>query len=107
MHDKDNAHENVDQWVDQWMDHLERQGRSPLTCAAYLRALVHFAHWVEETYGDKLEPQAVIPRDVRDWKTYQQTIEKSSPSTINQRLVALGGFFSWAVSQGHSSQRSH
>ena len=43
---------------------------------------------------------AIIPRDVRDWKSYQQTVEKASPATINQRLVALTRFFAWAVKQG-------
>ncbi|MCA9906222.1 MAG: tyrosine-type recombinase/integrase, partial [Anaerolineae bacterium] len=39
-------------------------------------------------------------RDVRDWKSYQQTVEKASPATINQRLVAVTRFFAWAVKQG-------
>jgi site-specific recombinase XerD len=30
-------------------------------------------------------------------KAYQQTVEKGSPSTVNQRLVALSRFFAWAV----------
>ncbi len=40
-----------------------------------------------------------MPRDVRDWKAYQQTIEKAAPTTINQRLVALTRFFRWARAQ--------
>ncbi len=46
------------------------------------------------------DPAAVIGRDIQDWKAYQQTVEKAAPATINQRLVALSGFFAWAVGQG-------
>ena len=52
------------------------------------------------TYGSAFDLAAIIPRDVRDWKSYQQTVEKASPATINQRLVALTRFFAWAVKQG-------
>jgi integrase/recombinase XerC len=41
-----------------------------------------------------------MPRDVRDWKAYQQTAEKAAPATINQRLVAVTRFFRWACAQG-------
>ena len=45
-------------------------------------------------------PDEVMPRDVRDWKVYQQAMEKAAPATINQRLTAITRFFRWARSQG-------
>jgi len=81
------------------MTYLERQGKSLLTREAYLNALIHFINWLKQTYSDEFDPQEVIARDVREWKSYQQTIEKASPNTINQRLVAIGRFFSWAHSE--------
>jgi site-specific recombinase XerD len=92
MDDKQRSHEAIDRW----MSYLERQGKSPLTREAYLNALTHFVNWMRQTYGDEFDPQEVIVRDIREWKTHQQTVEKSSPNTINQRLVAIGRFFSWA-----------
>ena len=86
--------------LQQWLEALEQQGRSSHTLAAYRRALVHFVQWNETTYGSGFNPKAIIPRDVRDWKGYQQTIKKASPATINQRLVALTRFFAWAVKNG-------
>ena len=86
--------------VKQWLEALEQQGRSSHTLAAYRRALAHFIQWDERTYGSTFNPVSIIPRDVRDWKGYQQTVEKASPATINQRLVALTRFFAWAVKQG-------
>ncbi len=92
MHDKAHTHETVDRW----MTYLERQGRSSLTREAYLHAVTHFMRWLQQTYGDEFDPQEIIARDVREWKANQQTVEKSSPNTINQRLVAIRRFFSWA-----------
>ena len=84
----------------QWLDHLHRQGKSTHTFQAYQRGLEHFARWYTVTYGETFVADAVMPRDVRDWKAYQQTIEKAAPATINQRLVALTRFFRWARAQG-------
>jgi integrase/recombinase XerC len=88
----DNGHEIVDRWI----THLGKQGKSPLTREAYTNALNHFTGWLKQIYSDEFDPQEVIARDIREWKNYQQTTEKASPNTINQRLVAIGRFFSWA-----------
>ncbi len=85
--------------VKHWLDNLNSRGKSRHTLAAYKRALEHFQRWNLATYGEAFDPAAVIGRDIQDWKAYQQTMEKASPATINQRLVALSGFFAWAVSQ--------
>src|SRR5690606_4831303 len=82
-----------------WLDDLHRRGRSPHTIQAYARALRHFIAWEERAYQAPFEAHKVMPRDVRDWKAYQQTEEKASPATINQRLVALTRFFRWAQAQ--------
>ena len=84
----------------QWLDHLHRQGKSRHTLQAYQRGLEHFARWYVVTYGEAFTADTVMPRDVRDWKAYQQTLEKAAPATINQRLVALTRFFRWARTQG-------
>ncbi len=88
--------------VEAWLANLHRQGKSEHTIAAYARGLAHFARWSEQTYGEPLDPARVIPRDVRDWLAYQQTVEKARPATINQRLTALKRFFAWAVRVGHA-----
>ncbi len=82
-----------------WLDHLQRQGKSQHTIRAYKRGLSHFGRWYATTYGAECTPDEVMPRDVRDWKAYQQTVEKAAPATVNQRLVALTRFFRWARAQ--------
>ncbi len=89
-------------FVRDFLDHLHQQGKSEHTIAAYQRSLAHFIRWSEASYGEPFDPARVIPRDVRDWLSYQQTVEKAKPATVNQRLTALKRFFAWAVREGHA-----
>lgn len=84
----------------QWVDHLHEQGKSSHTIAAYHRAVQHFARWRESAYGGAFDSALVIPHDIEQWKSHQQTIEKVRPNTFNQRLVALSRFFTWTVDKG-------
>lgn len=88
-----------DQLQQAWLDHLDRQGKRRATLRAYASGLNHFRRWYQMAYREPLAPQAVLPRDVRDWQVHQQTREQAAPATINQRLVALTLFFRWACTQ--------
>ncbi len=85
-----------------WLTEIDRQGKSALTCAGYRRALINFVQWSEQTYGQPFDPSAIIPRDLADWKAFQQTVKGAKPATINQRLVAVSRFFKWATAHGHA-----
>jgi integrase/recombinase XerC len=89
--------------IGSWITYLSNQGRSEHTIASYRRALKQFIQWSEQTYGQPFDPAAIIPRDIADWKSFQQTIRKAAPATINQRLAALSNFFS--VGDGHRPDR--
>lgn len=84
-------------YIEAWLDTLEGQGRSQHTLNAYRRALQHLATWSQTTYGETLDPTRLIARDMHDWKSYQQRVEKAAPSTINQRLAAASSFYKWAT----------
>ena len=79
----DNGHEIVDRWI----THLEKQGKSPLTREAYINALNRFTGWLK-IYSDEFDPQEVIARDIREWKSYQQTTEKASPNKHSLSLIS-------------------
>jgi len=85
--------------IQAWLTHLAKQGKSTHTIAAYQRALAHFTTW-NRKYSDTFNPAPIIPRDVQDWKTHQQIVEKAAPATVNQRLTALASFFTWARAEG-------
>ena len=65
--------------VTAWLTDIDRQGKSALTCAGYRRALANFVHWSEQTYGQPFDPSAIIPRDIADWKAFQQTVKETTP----------------------------
>ena len=85
--------------VQTWLAHLATEGRSDHTLKAYRLALQHLAQWSQTTYGELFDPTRLIARDIRDWKSFQQSVEKAAPSTINQRLVAASSFYQWLVAQ--------
>lgn len=87
----------VDVFLNDWINYLDQQGKSPRTISAYRRGVQHFIDWIEQTYQGPFGITKVIPRDVRHWKTDQQTKEKVSPSTVNLRLTSVSRFFQWAV----------
>ncbi|MGB7341246.1 MAG: site-specific integrase, partial [Phototrophicaceae bacterium] len=82
--------------VKEWLINLDQNGKSQHTSLAYHRGIKHFMKWYEEIYEASLDISLVMPRDIRNWKSHQQSIEKVSPATINQRLVAVTNFFQWA-----------
>ncbi len=86
-----------------WLKDLETRGKSDHTVAAYRRGVQHFLRWNAGAFGTRFDPAAIIPRDLRDWKSHQQTREEAQPATINQRIAAVSQFFAWAVEQGLSS----
>ena len=83
--------------INQWLEHLFQQGKSDYTITAYRRGVRHFIQWIEQTYGEDFDVTTIIPRDFELWKTYQIKTQKSAPATVNQRLVAVAGFFEWCV----------
>ncbi len=86
-------------YIESWLNDLQDKGKSIHTIEAYQRGAENFVTWNRQ-YSETFNPAAIIPRDVHDWKTHQQTVEKAAPATINQRVTALTGFFEWAVSVG-------
>ena len=83
--------------IESWLTALQNTGKSPHTLEAYRRGVENFITW-NRKYSETFNPAAIIPRDVQDWKSYQQTVEKAAPATVNQRVTALTRFFEWAVS---------
>jgi integrase/recombinase XerD len=88
--------------ISEWLDFLDKQGKSTSTIKGYRRGLAHFATWYRQSGGGPFDPDAVLPRDVREWVTVQQKVEEAKPTTINQRLAALSGFYRWATDRGHA-----
>src|SRR5258708_38885461 len=83
--------------IENWYQVLLQKGKSDHTLQAYRRGITHFMQWYEQVYKADFDVKLIMPRDVRNWKSQQQSVEKMAPATINLRLVAVSRFFSWAV----------
>lgn len=83
--------------IQQWLEYLSQQGKSSYTVVAYRRGMRHLTQWFERTYEESFDATAILPRDLEHWKTDQLKTQKSSPATVNQRLVAVSSFFVWCV----------
>src|SRR6266508_667529 len=92
--------EDVDQLVGRFLKDLERQETSAKTRSAYRLDLLHFANWLARTVGDTFSPEAVTPRDVREYRGFLMNVEHRQPATVNRRLAALRRFFQWAKAMG-------
>jgi integrase/recombinase XerC len=71
--------------VSQWVTFLREAGKSDSTLKGYRRGLVRFTTWYRQSGGGPSDLSAVMPRDVRDWIAFQQTVEEARPATINHR----------------------
>jgi site-specific recombinase XerC len=91
--------------MEAWLSYLEAEGRSPNTVIGYQRGLEHFLSWYVKTYGDEtFNPAAVLPKDFKDWISFQQTVERAKPATINQRVAAIRQYFTYLFDTGQISR---
>ena len=76
---------------------LIEQGKSVRTVAGYLADLRVFSTWFKQTNGDELTPESLTPTDLKQYRSYLQTIARARPATINRRLAALRMYGAIAV----------
>jgi len=85
--------------VANYQEYLEQAGKSANTVKAYVHDVEAFATWFEQTTGDEFAPNIVDPREIVDYRGYLLQ-RRSSPATINRRLVSLRRYFVWAKKRG-------
>ncbi len=85
---------------EEFKNYLIHQDRSPTTVQGYLSDLGQFAHWFEDTTGDRFAAQSVMPSDIREYRQFLLTVRHYKASTINRRLSSLSVFMQWAMQVG-------
>lgn len=90
--------------ITRFLDDLTRQDIGARTISAYRTDVTAFARWFPSAAGESFSARAVMPTDVRDYKSYLRTVERRQAATINRRLAALRAFFRWAKGQGLISE---
>ena len=83
--------------VHAFLQELSKRGSSPHTIRNYRLDLAIFARWFETSNGEDFTAAGMTPTDVRRFVSYQQTVQKLAPATINRRLATLQSFGDWAV----------
>src|SRR5947209_3963378 len=91
--------QDVTHLLEQFGQALRREEAAELTIKNYGLDLAHFARWFQIANGEALTLKAITPTDVREYKTYQLTVEQAKPATVNRRRAALRKFCRWAKAQ--------
>jgi len=86
-------------YLTQFTETLRAEERSENTVQSYLSDLKHFAEWFEGTNGQAFKPEAIMPIDIGQYKSYLQTVKGFKPATVNRRLAAIKRLCRWARSQ--------
>jgi site-specific recombinase XerD len=72
---------------------------APATVYAYLRALLDFVAYVEESAQERFSLAACTVQVVLGYKAFLR-LRRLSAATVNRHLAALRGFFRYAVARG-------
>ena len=95
--------DTINTTIDQYQEHLTKVGKSAHTVKAYSHDVAAFIRWYEPTTGETFDPRAVDPREIQAYRGYLVR-QGRKPATINRRLIALRGFFRWAVQKGLATE---
>lgn len=75
----------------EYADELSRIGKSKNTAKGYLSNISMFLNWIEETSGEEFTG-TLTPVEVKAYRSYIDTVQKASLSTINTKLAAIQSF---------------
>lgn len=75
----------------EYADELSRIGKSKNTAKGYLSNISIFLNWIEETSGEEFTG-TLTPVEVKAYRSYIDTVQKASLSTINTKLAAIQSF---------------
>ena len=93
------ATQEAEDWQAAFREWLEAKGLRPLTVAAYLQDVRHFARYFAGVNGEAFRPGLLNSMDVRAWWRAQEEA-KDAASTRNRRLASLRALVRWANEAG-------
>ena len=77
--------------LEEYIAELDRIGKSANTAKGYLSNISMFLKWIEQTGGEQFNG-SLAPVEVKAYKSYIDTVQKASLSTINTKLAAIQSF---------------
>lgn len=89
-------------YIDSFQCYLQEEGKRPRTIQEYVASVVALEKWVVERTGENFNPDFLTSRDLHEWVSFMQTVEKLAPATINKRVAAIKVYWSYVVQAGYS-----
>lgn len=95
--------ERYDIILNQFEEYLTQIALSPATVTNYLADLRNFVRWGKRIYGDDFSLIAVVPEQIRAYRSYLLEEKKRAASTVNRHLQALRKCCAYLVQANLSS----
>lgn len=89
-------------YIDSFQCYLQEEGKRHRTIQEYVASVVALEKWVVERTGENFNPDFLTSRDLHEWVSFMQTVEKLAPATINKRVAAIKVYWSYLVQAGYS-----
>ena len=72
------------------------------TRAAYVRDLILFARWFQDTTERAFAPASITREDIQDYIAYVRTVQDAAVSTVQRKYASIRSFYQWAISTGQA-----
>ncbi|EOO23307.1 hypothetical protein ICM_05697 [Bacillus cereus BAG1X2-3] len=89
-------------YIDSFQCYLQEEGKRNRTIEEYVAAVLALEKWVFERTGENFNPDFLTSRDLHEWVSFMQTVEKLAPATINKRVAAIKVYWSYLIQAGYS-----
>jgi len=89
--------------LEAFTDWLQEKGKGKRTIEEYQQTIRVLIEWYERGSGKPFDPDEVTARDLHDWISHMQTVQRLAPSTINKRIAAIKTYWNYLVQAGQST----
>ncbi|WP_083964220.1 tyrosine-type recombinase/integrase [Shimazuella kribbensis] len=89
-------------YLDPFQTYLHESGKGIRTISEYVAAVLSLEKWILGRFED-FHPDHITARDLHEWISFMQTVEKLAPATINKRVAAIKVYWSFLIQYGHST----
>jgi len=80
----------------------KRRMASKNTRAAYIRDLILFAQWFQDTNERAFAPAAITREDIQDYIAHLRTVQEVAVSTVQRKYASIRSFYQWAIATGQA-----
>jgi integrase/recombinase XerC len=86
--------------LEAYKNYLFTQDISQNTRSSYIRDILLYIKWYEESSREKIALAAFNDFEIMQYRAYLLNVAKYKASTINRKIIAIRNFCRWAVNEG-------